>query len=343
MAGKIRDGKVVIENRSEAIRTYNKGYFGKMRGETLHLHIIEASFLVEVGRLEVEKDGEIVSLNELMEYGMNVHPNFEISYLVFRDLRQRGYVVKIPENEESLDVYPRGGAPHSHTPAYTVKAISERSPFSISVISGWIGGMDDKKLILGIADEEGDLTYYAAKFFRMRGKVEEPEFYEGRITVMGDRSMVWDVELAKKLQDNFVGRTFGDDTVQLSLMETAYLSEKGAEVFRGSKKLSPKSTIRYARKIQPDIERRLCAYRDLRKAGLIPKTGFKFGSHFRVYREQIGEGHAQYLVHVIPENYMSTWTEISRAVRLANSVRKQMIFAVVGSGIEYIRLKRLTP
>jgi tRNA-intron endonuclease, archaea type len=343
MAGKIRDGKVVVENQPEAIRTYNKGYFGKMQGETLHLHLIEASFLVEVGRLEVEKDGRIVSLNELMDYGMNVHPNFEISYLVFRDLRQRGYVVKIPEDGESLDLYPRGGAPHSHSPAYTVRAISERSPFSISLTSEWIRGMNDKKLILGIADEEGDLTYYAAKFFRMRGKVEEPESYKGRVTVMGDRSMVWDAELAKKLQENFVGRTFGDDIVQLSLMETAYLSEKGAEVFRGEKKLSHRGIIRYARKIQPDIERRLFAYSDLRKAGLIPKTGFKFGSHFRVYREQIGEGHAQYLVHVIQENYMSTWTEISRAIRLANSVRKQMIFAVVGGYIDYIRLKRLTP
>jgi len=343
MAGKIRDGKVVVENQPEAMRIYNKGYFGKMRGETLHLHIIEASFLSEVGRLEVEKDGKIISLNELMNHGMAVHPNFEIIYLVFRDLRQRGYVVKISEEGEGLDLYPRGGAPHSHSPKYIVKAISERSPFSISLISGWIGGLEKKKLILGIADEEGDLTYYSAKFFRMRGKMEEPERYEGMITVMGDRSMVWDEELAKKLQENFVGRTFGENTVQLSLMETAYLSEKGAEIFRGGKKMSPRSFIKYAKKIQPDMERRLCAYRDLRKGGLIPKTGFKFGSHFRVYREQIGEGHAQYLVHVIPENYVSTWTEISRAVRLANSVRKQMIFALVGDGVDYIRLKRLTP
>ncbi len=343
MAGKICGSEVVVENPSEAIRNYNKGYFGRMMKETLHLHLIEASFLVEIGRIEIEKEGRKVDLNELMSHGMAVHPNFEISYLVFRELRQRGYVVKFSENEDGLDLYPRGGAPHSHSPLHHVISISERSPFSISQVSEWIRGLSKKKLILGIVDEESDLTYYSVKFFRMRSKVEEPESYQGKIAVMGDRSMVWDEELSKKLRENFMGRAFEENVVQLSLMETAYLAEKGADVFRGKKKISLKSFIKYAKKIQPDVERRLCVYRDLRGNGLIPKTGFKFGSHFRVYREQIGEGHAPYLVHVIPKNYISTWTEISRAVRLANSVRKQMIFARVGDGIEYIRLKRMTP
>jgi tRNA-intron endonuclease len=344
MAGRISGNEVVIENPSEAIRNYNKGYFGRMVGETLHLHLIEACFLTEIGRIEIEKERNPVTLNELMDYAISIHPNFEISYLVFRDLRQRGYVVKLPQDgEDGFDLYPRGGAPHSHSPSYLVKAISERSPFFISQVSNWINSTGKRKLMLGIADEEGDLTYYSVKFFRMRGKMKEEEFYEGSITLMGDRSMVWDENLSKKLQENFIGRTFEENVVQLSLMETAYLAEKGAVIVKGRKKLSQRAFIKYAKKIQPDIERRLYAYKDLRSSGLIPKTGFKFGSHFRVYREHIGEGHAPYLVHVIPENYKSTWTEISRAVRLANSVRKQMIFAIAGSGIDYIRIKRMTP
>lgn len=341
MAGKISDNEVVVENPSEAIRNYNKGYFGRMVGETLHLHILEASFLMEAGRLKIEKNGKKVNLNELMDYGMAVYPNLEISYLVFRDLRQRGYVARI--SEDGLDLYPRGGAPHSHSPIYLVKAISERSPFSISQISEWIRGLNKKRLMLGITDEDGDLTYYSVKFFRMRGKMVKEEEYHGKITLLGDRSLVWDDALSEKLQKNFIGRTFEEGVVQLSLIETAYVAEKGAEIFRGKKKQSFGNFIKYAKKIQPDIERRLYVYKDLRSSGLVPKTGFKFGSHFRVYREQLGEGHAPYLVHVIPENYKSTWTEVSRAIRLANSVRKQMIFARVGDGIEYIRPKRLTP
>ncbi|MEM2388594.1 MAG: hypothetical protein QXW78_05750 [Candidatus Thermoplasmatota archaeon] len=46
---------------------------------------------------------------------------------------------------------------------------------------------------------------------------------------------------------------------------------------------------------------------------------------------------------MIKNNYTSTWAEVSRAVRLAQSVKKEMIFAVVGKEIKYIRIKRITP
>jgi len=341
MAGTIVNGTVVVEQQSEASKIYNKGYFGTMHRGRLYLHVIEAAFLVEVGRLEVIYDGLPVSLASLMEYGLQVNHNFEIMYLVFRELRQRGYAVKI--GDDGLDLYPRGGAPHSHNPAFLVKPLSERSLFSIVDVLAHIEGMGTRKLMLGVADEEGDLTYYYAKFFRIRGTLDEPDTYPGDIMVLGDRSMVWDEVLSVRLQNNFIGRDFGDGVVQLSLMETAYLVEKGAHARYGGEVLTLEAFLAHAQTIQPDIARRLQVYKNLRSRGLIPKTGFKFGSHFRVYRQKIGESHAPYLVHVISADYTSTWAEISRAVRLANSVRKQMIFAVVGEDISYVRLKRMTP
>lgn len=341
MAGEIVDDMVMVEEQSEASKIYNKGYFGTMQGGKLRLHLIEAAFLVEGERLEVEHQGEAVSLPYIMNYGLTVDPHFEITYLVFRDLRQRGYVAKIAP--EGLNLYPRGGAPHSHRPIYLVQPLSERAIFSMATILQHIQDMHKRKFMLGVADEEGDLTYYYAKFFRMRGALEEPDAYHGDITLLGDRSIVWDRSLSAHLQENFIGRDFGNGVVQLSLTETAYLMEKGASVLRNGSVCTLEDFLAYAQDIQPDIARRLRVYKDLRGRGMVPKTGFKFGSHFRVYRQEPGGGHAPYLVHVVPDHYTSTWTEISRAVRLANSVRKQMIFAVVGEKVEYVRLKRVTP
>ena len=341
MAGKLIDSGVVIENQSEATRNYNKGYFGIMKGNKLHLHLIEASFLVEMKRIEVEKEGKRLSLQDLMNYAISKHKNFEIDYLVFRDLRQRGYVVKICD--EGFDLYPRGGAPPSAPPIHLVKAISERSPFHLSHLLKWLEEIKNKALLIGIGDEEGDLTYYSAKFFRLRGKMKEEEAYEGEITLLHDRCMVWDASLAKKIQKNFIGRVFGEGSVQISLTEAVYLAEKGATIIRNGRKTSLKTFFKHAKKIQPDIEMRLRVYKHLWQKGLIPKTGYKFGSHFRVYREEPDKGHAPYLVHVLPIDYVSTWTEISRAVRLAHSVRKQMVFACVGENVDFIRLKRVTP
>jgi tRNA-intron endonuclease len=341
MPGYLQGNEVVVDEQSEATRHYNKGYFGRMENGALHLDLIEAAFLVESERLEVLRDGAPMSLQELMLHGIRQDPAYEIRYLVYRDLRQRGYVADT--SQQAMNLYPRGGAPHSHEPDFLVKALSERSPFSIRAIAMLLHALQRRRLMVGIVDEEGDLTYYYVKFFRMQGTLEEHDGYQGTITLLGDRSMVWDAALARELQEQYVGRTFGDTVVQLSLMETAYVAGKGATLHRNGEELSREAFMVHAREIQPDIERRLRAYKSLRGKGLIPKTGFKFGSHFRVYRRPIGEGHAPYLIHVLPEDFTSTWTEASRAVRLANSVRKEMVFARVGDGIEYIRLKRITP
>ncbi len=341
MVGKVVDSEVVIEDQSEATRNYSKGNFGTMKRGTLHLHFIEASFLVEMGRIEVKKDGKQLSLQTVMNYALPLHKNFEIDYLVFRDLRQRGYVVKICD--EGFELYPRGGAPPSSSPVHLVKAISERTPFHLSYLLEWMKETKNKALLIGIGDEEGDLTYYSVKFFRMRGKMKEEDSYKGNITLLHDRCMVWDEVLAEKIQKNHIGRIFEKGSTQISLTEAAYLAEKGAIVMKDGRKKLLKTFLKHAKKIQPDIEIRLRVYTHLWQRGLIPKTGYKFGSHFRVYREDPDKGHAPYLVHVLPIDYASTWTEISRAIRLAHSVRKQMVFACVGDNIDFIRLKRVTP
>jgi tRNA-intron endonuclease len=119
--------------------------------------------------------------------------------------------------------------------------------------------------------------------------------------------------------------------------------EKGMKLMRNGKKLSLKSFMKYAKKVQPDLDLRLKAYKDLKERELVAKTGFKFGSHFRVYRNEPLRSHAPYLVHVVPKEFTSTWTEISRSVRLAHSVRKRMLFARIDKEVDYISIERTRP
>ena len=77
---------------------------------------------------------------------------------------------------------------------------------------------------------------------------------------------------------------------------------------------------------------------------MLVKTGFKFGAHFRAYTKKPEETHAEYLVHVVPNGFKSTWAEISRAVRLAHSVNKEIAFARVEKNkIDYVKFGRLRP
>ncbi len=345
MAGIVIDAQVIIPDEAEANQNYNKGYFGQRQGSQLNLDLIEATFLQETGRITIEKDGKKLSLPELMNFGIAQHPNFEIGYLVYRDLRRRGYIIRLGKNHQ-FNLYPRGGAPHSHQPKYEVKALSERRRFAIDDLIHWIktGTEKKQKIILGLVDEEGDLTYYIAQLFIPKGNLDDTPIKKGQATLLDDRAMVWNKKLAHQLQKRAIGRNFDDNgAVQLSLLETAYLMEENLHVVRDHAKLTYNEFMDHATMIQPDIQFRIRTYRDLRKKGMVAKTGFKFGSHFRVYKGEGIEGHAPFLVHVVPRGFTSTWTEISRAIRLAHSVKKQMVFSRDGDQIDYVKIRRITP
>ena len=82
----------------------------------------------------------------------------------------------------------------------------------------------------------------------------------------------------------------------------------------------------------------------MKNRGLIVKTGFKFGTHFRAYTKKPHITHAEYLIHVVNKNFKTIWSDFSRAIRLAHSVNKEFIFAIqYNKKIEYIKLGRLRP
>ena len=130
------------------------------------------------------------------------------------------------------------------------------------------------------------------------------------------------------------------------MIEAKYLFEKGIIDIQTAegKKISKEKLEQTIIKFQPDFKPRLVVFKDLKKRGLIVKTGFKFGAHFRAYTSKPDDTHAQYLVHVVEMGFRSTWSDVSRAVRLAHSVNKEIVFARVDADkIDYIDFGRLRP
>ncbi len=117
-------------------------------------------------------------------------------------------------------------------------------------------------------------------------------------------------------------------------------------VDRASAPLNLQDFMARARAIESDFDQKYSVYRDLRDRGMVVKTGFKFGTHFRVYKQvQCLEKvpHSEYLVHTLPADHIFLPPVLSRAVRLAHSVRKQMVFAYPGKDVRYLEIKRLKP
>lgn len=60
----------------------------------LELSIIEAVYLLEKGVIEVKSNGQSISYNELYSKGLELINEFSDLYRVYRDLRERGFIVR---------------------------------------------------------------------------------------------------------------------------------------------------------------------------------------------------------------------------------------------------------
>jgi tRNA-intron endonuclease len=219
-------------------------------------------------------------------------------------------------------------------------------------LKGLIGLLDKaavarKSLLAAVVDEEGDLTYYKVSKVSPKGRSARRKAKRPAEAVfLGDRVMILDPEEAARIHETeWFGRLMGSK-LQLSLIETVFLMRRGdIRVVNGKtgRRISQATFLKEAVRVQADFRMRLRVYEDLKDRGIIVKTGFKYGSHFRAYKGDPGTNHAKYLVHAFPASYRGMWPEVSRAVRLAHGVKKDILFGRVGREIDYIRLYRIRP
>ncbi len=347
------DGEyIIVEDMIEASQIYNKGYFGNpLPGGGLKLNLIEAIYLTEVGKLEVKKGSKTMGMDKLFRIGSKTVDNFEIKYIVYRDMRQRGYVIKRGNKPLDFRVLPRGGIPGKNPSKFWVLALSERGEFDIQKLAGIVEKVKRVKkiLLLAVVDEESDITYYRTKTIKPHGRVRsKAEGLVAEALFLRDRVLVLDQEEAEALHDiEFFGKLVGPG-LQLSLLETAFLVERKLIKVRSAQTgriMSLKKFKEEARDAQNDFDLRLQVYKDLKGRGILVKTGFKYGSHFRAYIGDPDSNHAKYLIHSIPEKYVSMWAEISRAVRLAHGVKKDILLGRQKGDdeVEYLRLRRVRP
>ena len=343
-----------------------RGYGRPLGGNDIALSRVEAAHLLFRGDLDgVAVDGRSMTFEEFFVDAAAAGERFALRFLVYADLRERGfYLSPVREGwpgERVVDadapgradfaVYERGDGPPDGSVAYRVRVVGERERLPAAELSG----------VLAIVDEESDLTYFETGTPAMDGSTA----YDPPATVRGvlleDRVVVWDAP------ESLYGRGFYgqplsgrtgpvEDALQLSLVEGASLAAEGVLSLSsviggdGSRGDSPALTsiVERGRAVEGErFDRRLRVYRQLRGAGVVPKTGFKFGADFRTYAnvESVEElPHSEALVRVLRPDHVFDPRELSLDVRLAGGVRKRMVFALTdGSTVEYRSVARLTP
>ncbi|MFQ6120023.1 MAG: tRNA-intron lyase [Methanosarcinales archaeon] len=181
MAEKIWEGEL-IENRviiwnPEAVALYDESGYGKPQPENnpnrLELDLIEAAYLLEKNKIKVfikkDKKKKKINFQKLMEIGTKNVNMFHPSFIVFRDLRERGYLVKTGYKFGAVfRCYERGvklkrgpKAAHEHT-KWVVQPVAEESAFSLPEMSRAVRLAHNIRatFVWAVIDKESDVTYY---------------------------------------------------------------------------------------------------------------------------------------------------------------------------------------
>lgn len=91
MPGELVDDVVMFRDEKEASQIYNKGFYGyPLSGGALELDMLEACYLLETGRIEILQNRKPLTFSQMIRLSATTCEGFEINYIVYRDLRQRG-------------------------------------------------------------------------------------------------------------------------------------------------------------------------------------------------------------------------------------------------------------
>jgi len=163
--------RVITESSDEAREFYNQSRFGKLAEDgKVELSLLEALYLMERDRLEIKSEaGRKVTFESYLKKARAVEPNFWIRYCVFKDMRNRGYIIKTAlKFGADFRVYDRGIKPGDDHARWIVYPVHEASVFTWHDFSAKnrVAHSTKKRLLMGIVDDEGDVTYYEIKWMR---------------------------------------------------------------------------------------------------------------------------------------------------------------------------------
>ena len=153
-------GSSFHSNSSEAIALASKSSLGEIKSGKVVYSIYEVLYLLEGKKAELLKGAKIVKFSELLRKAS------ESVYNVFKDLRDKGNVLKEGlKFGADFRVYEKGQSPGKAHSKYLLYVINSKKIDVLNFAAkARIAHSTNKILLLAIVDGEGDVSYYEVKW-----------------------------------------------------------------------------------------------------------------------------------------------------------------------------------
>ena len=162
-------GESIVSASQSAKDLYSNNLFGEYMNKRMHYSLVEALYLVEKGKMEVYFKSKKLNFNAVVEKFKNVDKRAYVKFVVYKDLRNRGYLLKTAlKFGADFRVYDKGQKPGKEHAKWILYCVPESSEFTWHDFSAKnrVAHSTKKNLFIAIVDSEGDITYYEVSWIR---------------------------------------------------------------------------------------------------------------------------------------------------------------------------------
>ncbi len=180
--GIFRNNKIEISKSPTAQSLYEKNYFGtSLPDGSLELDVLEALLLIERSRIIIfDNNKKEMTAEQILSIVVEEDPRIWVKYLVYRDLRQRGYMVRLGYGEGiDFRVYPRGSTRSEAIAKYFIFILDEGNSVQLQNLDQITQQTlhARKKLIIVTLDRLGDPTYYHLEQTKLPENSKKNDFW----------------------------------------------------------------------------------------------------------------------------------------------------------------------
>jgi tRNA-intron endonuclease len=160
----IINDKILTKDKRLADALRQRG-FGENKEQELVLDLFEGLYLLEKEKFSIinGKTGKTLDEEEYLNYADKKIKNFFLKYQVFKDLRNRGFVVKTGfKFGFDFRVYPRGKKPGEAHSQWCINVTSQDDKYNFIELSRMVrlAGNLKTKLLNAVVDSENEINYY---------------------------------------------------------------------------------------------------------------------------------------------------------------------------------------
>tara|TARA_Y100000782_G_scaffold91788_1_gene100524 strand:+ start:349 stop:858 length:510 start_codon:yes stop_codon:yes gene_type:complete len=156
----------ISSNSKEAQNLFATKKFGERSGEKIFYSLSEALFLVQDKKMEIEDyKNKALSENEILRKFERIDKKFKNKFIVFKDLRKKGYIVKTAlKFGAEFRVYEK----RKNHSKWILFPVSENKSITWQDFSAKnrVAHSTKKNLLIAIVDEETKVSYYEIRWIQ---------------------------------------------------------------------------------------------------------------------------------------------------------------------------------